>query len=68
LATTFLALYRGESANGSKLLALTADPKVVGEFAGRMLAEPEQEVDPIIEELERGRRAALRLVHTEADG
>jgi hypothetical protein len=68
LATTFLALYRGESANGSKLLALTADPNVVRDFAARMLAEPEQEVDSIIEELERGRRAALRLVRCGADG
>ena len=68
MATTFLALYRGESANGSKLLALTADPKVVRDFAARMLADPEHEADPIIEQLERGRRGALRLVHTEADG
>ena len=68
MATTFLALYRGESANGSKLLALTADPKVVRDFAARMLADPEQEADPIIGELERGRRGALRLVRTEANG
>ena len=68
MATTFLALYRGESIGGSKLLALTADPKVVRDFAARILAEPDQEVDPIIEELERGRRGALRLVRREADG
>ena len=68
MTTTFLALYRGESIGGSKLLTLTADPKVVRDFAARMLAEPEQEADPIIEELEHGRRGALRLVRGEANG
>jgi hypothetical protein len=64
LATTFLALYRGESIGGSKLLALTADPKVVRDFAARLLAESPDKADsdPVLEELEKGRQRALRLV------
>jgi hypothetical protein len=64
LATTFLALYRGESIGRSKLLAVTADAKVVRDFAARLLAESPDEVDsdPELEELEQGRQRALRLV------
>lgn len=62
MATTFLALYRGESVGGAKLLALTAEPEIVGDFARRLLDEPEAEADPVALELERGRRSALRLV------
>jgi hypothetical protein len=68
LPTTFLALYRGESVGGAKLLALTAEPSLVGEFATRMLGEPEEpEPDQVLQEIERGRRRALRLVRDEAE-
>ncbi len=66
--TTFLALYRGESVSASKLIALTADPTVVGDFATRMLAEPEEpEQDAVLQALERGRRHALQLVRDGAN-
>ncbi len=68
MPTTFLALYRGESVGGSKLLALTADPTVVADFAARMLAATEEEPDPVLDRLEDGRRRALRLVKDEASG
>jgi len=62
-----LALYRGESVSGAKLLALTADPELVSDFAARMLEEPEeQEQDAVVRELEQGRRRALQLLHGEA--
>lgn len=65
--TTFLALYRGESVGSSKLIALTADAAVVADFAGQMLAEPEDpEPDVVLQELEQGRRRALQLVRSEA--
>lgn len=67
MATTFLALYRGESVVGAKLLALTAEPKIVCDFARRLLAEPEAEDDPVALELEQGRRRALQLVQSEAE-
>jgi hypothetical protein len=65
--TTFLALYRGDSISAAKLLALTAEPELVRDFASRMLAEPgEQEPDPILQQLEEGRRGALRQVQSGA--
>ncbi len=62
--TTFLALYRGESVSAAKLLALTAEPALVRDFATRLLENPlrKHDSDPVLEELERGRRRALRLV------
>lgn len=62
--TTFLALYRGESVGDAKILALTAEPGLVREFAARLLHEPatNEASDPVLEALERGRRQALRLV------
>ncbi len=66
--TTFLALYRGESVSAAKLVTLTAEPSVVGEFAARMLDNlKESEADAVLQELERGRRRALQLVKNEAE-
>ena len=63
---TFLALYRGDSISAAKLIALTAESSLVGEFAARMLTEPEEpEADPVFRELKRGRRQALELVKSE---
>ncbi len=62
-----MALYRGESVATAKLLALTAEPELVRDFAERMLARPEeQEPDAVLAELEHGRRRALWLVRGEA--
>jgi hypothetical protein len=61
--TTFLALYRGDSVSAARLLALSADPELVRQFAARLLEVSEcQESDPIAKELESGRRRALELV------
>ena len=62
MSATFLALYAGESVGGAKLLALTAEPEIVREFAARLLDQPEAAEDPITLEVERGRRRALELV------
>jgi hypothetical protein len=62
MSARFLALYAGESVGGAKLLALTVEPKIVREFAARLLDEPEVAGDPVTLELERGRRRALELV------
>jgi hypothetical protein len=67
VSTTFLALYRGESVNAAKLIALTVDPALVRELAARLLAEPEDEEDPVTLELERGRRRALQVIHNPGD-
>jgi hypothetical protein len=65
VSTTFLALYRGDSVSDAKLVALTATPEVVRDFAERLLAQPETEDDPVSLEVERGRRRALRRVKSE---
>ena len=66
--TTFLALYRGESVSAAKLLALTAEPTLVREFAARLLVDPEKRVqDVVLQELEHGRRRALRRVSEARD-
>ena len=67
--TTFLALYRGDSVSSAKLLALTADSELVCDFAARLLAKPrkEQNPDPVLGELEEGRRRVLQLVKSGAE-
>jgi hypothetical protein len=66
--TTFLALYRGDSISAAKLLALTAEPTLVRDFAARLLTEPEErEQDAVLLELENGRRRALQLVESGAE-
>ena len=67
--TTFLALYRGDSISSAKVLALTADHELVRDFAARLLNKPkeEQNPDPVLEELQRGRRRALQLVKSGAE-
>jgi len=66
--TTFLALYRGDSISAAKLLALTAEPTLVRDFAARLLTESrEQEQDAVLQEIERGRQRALQLVKSGAE-
>lgn len=65
--TTFLALYRGDSVSAAKLLALTAEPVLVRDFAERLLQEPEEaDSDAVLSEISSGRRRALQLVKSEA--
>jgi hypothetical protein len=63
--TSFLALYRGESIASAKIVAVTAESRLVCDFATRMLAEPEQEPDFVLRELQKGRRRALELVRSQ---
>jgi hypothetical protein len=66
MMASFLALYRGETIGAAKLVAATADPELVRDFADRLLTDPdEQEQDFVLQELENGRRRALRLVRNE---
>lgn len=69
--SSFLALYRGDSIGSSKLVAVSADPATVSEFAERLLRQPinaEREPDPVLLPIERGRRRALRVVAREGKG
>jgi hypothetical protein len=65
--TSFVALYRGETIGAAKLLAVSAEPELVRNFADRLLAEPEGDEDPVMLELEQGRRRALQLVKSEPE-
>jgi hypothetical protein len=43
--TSFLALYRGETVSGARIMALSADPQLVRDFAGRLLESPSEQSD-----------------------
>ena len=65
---SFIALYHGETISSAELVATTADPELVRDFAERMLSVPEeQEPDAVLRELELGRRRALGLVRDDAE-
>lgn len=69
MSASFLALYHGPSVPQAKLIAVTADPHLVSDFAARLLHDEESppNADPVLDEVERGRRRALRLIaHEEA--
>jgi hypothetical protein len=63
---TFLALYRGDTIADAKLVTACADPTIVADFARRLLpaALPS---DPVLLEVERGRRRALRVIIHESE-
>jgi hypothetical protein len=65
--TTFLALYRGRTIGDATMVAVTADPALVATVAAHLLDTPHsQGEDPVVVKLERGRRAALRLIQQES--
>ncbi len=70
MSATFLALYRGSTIGTAELVAVTTDPKLIGEVASAMLTadagdDPE---DPAVSAVKDGRRRALQLVQDEARG
>ncbi|MGH7641962.1 MAG: hypothetical protein ACRENX_02930 [Candidatus Dormibacteria bacterium] len=66
--TNFLALYRGPTVSEAALVAVSADPVVVGDFAARLLARRTQvdSADAALQGMDRARRRALRVVRAEA--
>ena len=66
--TTFLALYRGKTVAEARMVAVTCDPHLVALVATRLLEAPpgDDTADPVVTILDRGRRAALRLMKREA--
>lgn len=65
--TSFVAYYRGATVATARLIAMSSDQALVADVASRMLAERDRpESDPVLAGLERGRRAALRLIEREA--
>ncbi len=48
------------------MVAVSADPRLVGDFATRLLGQaPGPEEDPVVASIEEGRRRALRIVADE---
>ena len=67
--TSFVAIYRGPSVSSARLVAVSSDPSLVADVSARLLKDPEPgDADPVAAHLDRGRRAALRLIRKEADG
>ena len=66
-ATSFVAVYRGDSIASARLIAVSADPRLVGEVTSQILQQHLPEAsDPVVATLEKGRKAALRLIRQEA--
>jgi hypothetical protein len=61
-ATGFVAVYWGSTIGTAKLVAVSADPAIVEDFATRLLSAPPPTADPVMTAIERGRRGALRIV------
>lgn len=61
--TTFIALYRGQTINSAKVIAVATDSELVSLVASKMLQTPETDSsDPVVSAMDAGRRQALRLV------
>ena len=60
--TTFLALYRGETVSSAKLVAVTVNQALVREVASKLLDDMPENTDAVLQEVEQGRRSALRLI------
>jgi hypothetical protein len=64
--TEFLALYSGATVNSSEVLALSADPRIVRDFAARLLEQPPKvSDDSAVASVAEGRRKALEIVRDE---
>ena len=63
--TTFVALYRGQTVSSARLVAVSADPRLVHEIAGQLLLHPEPADDPALGQLDAGRRGALHVIRRE---
>jgi hypothetical protein len=45
--TSFIALYKGETVSGARLVALTADPRLVRDFAAQLISgDPSEHLEP----------------------
>ncbi len=64
---SFLVLYRGDTVGSARLVAVSADPRLVAEFADRLLTQPDADArgDPVLTPLHQGRHRALQVVKRE---
>jgi predicted secreted protein len=60
----FVALYSGPSVGEAQLIAVSVDRSLVADVSARLLQEvSDKDPDPVVAELEKGRRGALRLIN-----
>ncbi len=65
--TTFIAIYRGASVGDAQLIAVSADSDIVADVSTMLLRDrPSAVTDNALMKLDRGRRAALRVIKQEA--
>jgi hypothetical protein len=64
--TNFVALYRGKTIAESRMIAASTDPELVEYLTSKLLQAPQDATDAVLSSLERGKRAALRLIQQEA--
>ena len=61
--TDFLVLYRGNDLNTAKVVACSAEPEIVQQFAAELLKTAQTpHTDPVLSALQSGKRRALRIV------
>ena len=67
---TFLAVYRGDTVGSARLVAVSADPKLIADVSSRALEAPPEadEADPVAAAVQRGRHRALRIIKREVAG
>ena len=63
---TFVALYRGSTVSSAELVAVSADPEIIAQVSRQLLGQQTAPGDPVVQKLDRGRRSALQVIHTEA--
>lgn len=65
----FVALYSGPSVGEAQLIAVSVDRNLVADVSARLLQEvADKDPDPVVAELEKGRRGALRMINRNAIG
>ena len=64
---SFLALYRGNTLDNAKLVAVSTNGEIIGAFAERLLDEQNSEADFALRALQDGKRQALRLIKREEE-
>lgn len=66
--TTFVVLYRGDTINSAKMIAVAHDPNIVSLVADQLLHDQsaKTEADPVLNALQTGREQALRAIQGES--
>ena len=63
---TFIALYRGRTISEARMVAVSADPALVSHVVHHLVDAPQEPSEDLaVRAIDRGRRAALRLIHRE---